>query len=162
MQRIIVDGYNVIHADPQLKQAARSSLEGARDALIGRIKAYMIGRKLQITVVFDGAGGLTDMETVIPGKLQIIYGTTRQNADQLIIDTLQSSDNPRQFIVVTSDRADIGRAAGQMGAEVIDSPGFLDRIEPKRQSSSQTDDEDVDVDYWLDRFSKRQEENGEE
>jgi predicted RNA-binding protein with PIN domain len=156
MQRIIVDGYNVIYADVRLKRTARNDLRKARRELIRLLAQYLERKSLQVTVVFDGRGGLTDVDVEIPGKLQVLYSCAGQTADELIIEILQSSSNPRQYIVATSDMADIGRSANAMGAEVLDARAFLARIEAKTPKSEyESGDETVeDVDYWLERFTE--------
>lgn len=168
MQKIIVDGYNVIHADEHLKRTAARDLERARGLLIELVTAYLKSRGVQVTLVFDGAGGLTDVEPVVPGKLQVLFSSTRQTADELILKTLADSQNPREYIVVTSDMTDIGRSARGMGSEVLSSRGFLDRIGEKagkRERSSSKEGKDVepemqDVDFWLSQFGEKPHNDG--
>jgi ribosomal protection tetracycline resistance protein len=158
-QKIIVDGYNVIHADEKLKRLAGRDLNQARRALLEMIKAYLQSKSLQVTVVFDGRGGLTDADAVLPEKLQVLFSASGRSADTLIIEILKSSANPREYIVVSSDRADIGRAAGGLGARVLASAEFLQRIDstPPAQSDRPAEKPVVgeeDVDYWLDLFTE--------
>jgi len=165
MQKFIVDGYNVIHADPQLKRILRSDLEAARRRLVRRLTLYLETKNVSLTVVFDGHGGITDVEVEIPGRLQLMYSPTGQSADDLILEILESSTNPREYVVVTSDMADIGRAARSLGADVLPSAEFLSRIElnqresagpPQTENVGDADDVD-DVDYWLKRFGGEEE-----
>ena len=158
MQKIIIDGYNVIHADPRLqKKLAGGGLERAREGLLARIRAYLEERDVSVTVVFDGRGGLSVAEAIVPGRLQVVYSASGQTADEVIVESLHRAANPREFIVVTSDMADIGRSVRAIGAEVMLSPAFLARI--KRAKPGQTgapapQDPEVDVDYWLEQFGK--------
>ncbi|MCK4773442.1 MAG: NYN domain-containing protein [Candidatus Krumholzibacteria bacterium] len=154
MQKIIVDGYNVIHADERLKRLVRQDLLEARRKLVERLARYLERKNLQTTVVFDGRGGLTDVDVEIPGKLQVLFSASGQTADDLIIEILETSSNAREYIVATSDMADIGRTARAMGAQVVESRAFLARIDQKkRQIEENAPDEIVeDVDYWLERF----------
>lgn len=158
MQKIIVDGYNVIHADPRLqKKMAAGGTERAREGLIARIRAYIAARDVRVTVVFDGRGGLTDAEPVVPGRLQVIYSARGQSADDVIVETLHAASNPREFIVVTSDMADIGRSVSALGAKVMPSPAFLDRMRRTARGAPEAPapaDPEVDVDYWLEQFRK--------
>jgi len=159
MQKIIIDGYNVIHADERLKRTAARNLQQAREHLIAMLERYLSDRKLQVTVVFDGRGRLADMESVIPGRLQVVYSSSPGTADELIVSTLEESDNPRAFIVVTSDRTDIGRTARAMGAEVIASEEFLERLRggpraPKVGKPEKPAADDADTEYWLKKFSR--------
>ena len=162
MQRMIIDGYNVIHADERLKKAARADLLGARRRLVRRLASYLATKNLQVTLVFDGRGGITDVDVEIPGKLQVLFSSAGQTADELIIGMLESSSNARKYIVVTSDMADIGRAASAMGANVLSSTRFLERIEPRSTSGTKErgDTEDEGVDYWLRKFGEGDESDG--
>jgi predicted RNA-binding protein with PIN domain len=157
MQKIIVDGYNVVHADERLKRELRVDLHSARRELIGRFAAYLREKNLQITLVFDGRGGLTDVDVEIPGKLQVLYSSSGQSADDLILEILEKSANPRQYIVVTSDMTDIGRNARSLGASVVASSEFLDRMRPKKQQGPAAPDsgETEDIEYWMDQFGQK-------
>ena len=158
MQKMIVDGYNVLHADPDLKQMIRRDLQEARRILVRRLTEYLGDRRVQVTLVFDGRGGLTDVDVEIPGKLQVLYSAAGQTADEVIVGILERSDSPRRFIVVTSDMADIGRTARAMGAGLLSSRDFLTRIQPAAAPDEPADGETpVDLDYWLKQFGQEEE-----
>ncbi len=157
-QKVLIDGYNVIYADKQLKKLAGVDLKRARDALIERLKTYLRSKSLHLTVVFDGRGGLTDADSVLPEKLQVLFSASGYSADNLIIEILRDSLNPREFIIVSSDLADIGRTASGMGAQVVASGEFLQRIGRKQNFSPNDREEkpspnEEDTDYWLNLFS---------
>lgn len=160
-QRIIIDGYNVIYTDDGLRRIACRDLERARDGLVDRLRSYAAGRRIRLTLVFDGRGGLTDAEILIPGKLQVLFSDAGRTADDVIVDMVSHSGNPRQFVVVTSD-AEIGGHLRPLGCDVIGSKRFLDRIAAggaarEEAGGAETEDEhapDVgDTDYWLGRFA---------
>jgi predicted RNA-binding protein with PIN domain len=158
MQNVIVDGYNVIHADDRLKKTVKRDLQAARQQLTNRIARYLERKNLQVTLVFDGRGGLTDVDIQIPGKLQILFSSSGQTADEVIMEMLYASSNPRKYTVVTSDMADIGRAARASGAQLLSSREFLDRIRVKPGEAQTRQEEDTpveDIDYWLKKFEKR-------
>ncbi|MFQ5511689.1 MAG: NYN domain-containing protein [Candidatus Krumholzibacteriia bacterium] len=164
-QSVIVDGYNVIYTDERLRRTACKDLERARDGLVEKLESYLSGRKLKITVVFDGRGGMASAEAVIPGKLQVVYSAGSETADEVIVETLRKATNPAAHIVVTSDMADIGRAARALGCQVIGSKRFLDRMEAdgKRvRSAGAGPAVDLgDTDYWLEKFAADGETEGE-
>ncbi|HER19796.1 MAG TPA: hypothetical protein ENO14_01985 [Chromatiales bacterium] len=170
MQKIIIDGYNVIHADADLRRNAARAMEDARRALLERVRAYLADRQVQVTVVFDGAGGLVDAEALVPGRLQVLYSARGQSADEVIVATLESHPNPRQYIVVTSDMADIGRRVRAIGAVVMASDEFLERMGtsgtsngdtgPGGRRSEKPDPAGEDIDYWLRQFGAGGEKSG--
>src|SRR5262245_1575613 len=55
MEKILIDGYNLLYKDGALKEMAERSLEEARELLLDSISAYRTGA-MEILVVFDGAG----------------------------------------------------------------------------------------------------------
>src|SRR5260370_341171 len=66
MERLIVDGYNIIHAWPSLKRLLGVSLEAARDKLVERLSVYALVTGPDVTLAFeviaprpgdDGPGG---------------------------------------------------------------------------------------------------------
>ncbi|MFH1755114.1 MAG: NYN domain-containing protein [Candidatus Latescibacterota bacterium] len=156
-QKIIIDGYNMIHADPELKRYMENDMNRARGELIDRLKMYLSDKAVRITVVFDGQGGLTDVEMVLPAKLQVMFSPFGQTADELIVGTLQNAANPREYIIVTSDSMDIGREASSLGATVESSAAFLERIDRNPTGASQQEEKpkanEVDTEYWLRVFS---------
>ncbi len=157
-QRIVVDGYNVIYADDALRKMALKEMERARREFLRKIEAYIADKELRVTVVFDGRGGLTDAEALVPGKLQVIYSARHQSADDLIVSMIGTSDNPRSYIVVTSDRAHIRPAVAELGCRVIGAKTFLNRISGRVRLAPQGGDEEKpqpgaeDLDFWLGRF----------
>jgi predicted RNA-binding protein with PIN domain len=158
-QRVIIDGYNVIYTDDRLRRVAIKDIERAREHFVRQVKSYLASRQLRVTIVFDGRGGLTDAESVIPGKLQVLYSPTGQTADEVIVGMVTRSGNPRQFIVVTSDQADIGSRLRPLGSRIIRSKRFLERM-AATQREEREDEADPgkevfgDTDYWLRRFEE--------
>jgi predicted RNA-binding protein with PIN domain len=157
-QKIIVDGYNVIYADDSLRRHAIRDMERARRSFLGRVKSYIAGRNVQVTVVFDGRGGIADAETVVPGKLQIIYSARGQTADDLIIHMVSEAGAPQAYLVVTSDKAHIRPAVSRLGCQVIGAMSFLKRLEgavnakKERGQNEKPRIESDDIDYWLGEF----------
>lgn len=158
MQRIIIDGYNVIHADPELRRSLDRDVEAARDALLERLREYVLRRQVRATVVFDGRGGLIDVSAAVPGRLQVVYTPTGQSADDFIVETVLAA-RASSYIVVTSDMADIGRRLRSQGAQIMPSDRFLERLRrasPQIAPDAATDEADEagpgDVDYWMEQF----------
>ena len=103
MAELILDGYNVIHKIPSLRNHLKRSLEEARKALanfiITRASSY---DKSSISIVFDGRDGIINTGSVLSG-IKCIYTKTRQEADDLIISLIRNSPNPRNITVISDD-----------------------------------------------------------
>lgn len=158
-QQIIIDGYNVIYTDNDLRRIACTNLEAARKELIVLLGRYLESRDLLATLVFDGRGGITESEVVIPGKLQVLFSSRGQTADDVIVKTVLESGAPRRYLVVTSDQADIGSRLRPAGSQLMGSKRFLDRVTRRRRgkkSVAGTEEEAPpnlgDTDYWLKQF----------
>lgn len=159
-QKIVVDGYNVIYADDSLRRHALRDMERARREFLERIKTYLKEKQVQVTVVFDGRGGIADSETIVPGKLHVVYSARNQTADDLIISMISRSSNPQAFLVATSDKAHIRPAVAKLGCSVIGAMGFLKRISqggsagPGKEIDEKPKADGADIDYWLSEFEK--------
>jgi len=130
MERVIVDGYNVIHAWPQLKWIlSDASLEAARDKLIDRLSVFAMVAGADVTVVFDAhhSAVRTNSEEVVEG-VRVVFTRKGHSADHVIeriaYDASQSGD---MITVATSDRFQRDLVRG-MGGAVISAEEFERRV----------------------------------
>jgi predicted RNA-binding protein with PIN domain len=121
MERVIVDGYNVIHAWPQLKRLlGDASLEAARDKLIDRLSVFGMVAGANVTVVFDAhhSAVRTNSEEVVEG-VRVVFTRKGHSADHLIeriaYDASQTGD---MITVATSDRFQRDLVRGMGGAVI--------------------------------------------
>ena len=94
-QKIIIDGYNLMHADPEIKNLIEQDLEKARGELIDLLEKYLRTRQVQMTLVFDGRGRMMDAESRRLGVFQIVFSPSYQSADEFIITSVREAANPR-------------------------------------------------------------------
>ncbi len=103
-ETVIVDGYNVIFAWDDLKQAALTDPEAARTALMQRLSNYSAFTKNKVVLVFDAyrvAGN--------PGKkfdyhnIHVVYTMERELADVYIEKLVAEIGKNEKVRVVTSD-----------------------------------------------------------
>ena len=121
MERVIVDGYNVVHAWPQLKRLlGEASLEAARDKLIERLSVFGMVVGADITVVFDAhhSAARTNSEEVVDG-VHVVFTRKGHSADHVIeriaYDASQTGD---AITVATSDRFQRDLVRGMGGAVI--------------------------------------------
>jgi predicted RNA-binding protein with PIN domain len=126
--RIVVDGYNLIHAMPELARLVASDLERARDRLVGKLAVYRSSRHVRVTVVFDGRGAGA-LQTRPPGGVEVVFSRAPQNADAKIKNLVSLAKSPRSWTVVTSDNS-IVRFARDYGAKTIPSAEFAEKLGP--------------------------------
>lgn len=125
--RLIIDGYNLIPAIPELRRVLHRDLEAGREGLIEMLGSYRrnAGGNPRITVVFDGKphhdhsrapGGAEGVEVLF---------SRHEIADDLILRLLK--DRHRGAILVTSDRA-LGEAAAPHASAVVRTGEFRERL----------------------------------
>ena len=127
--KIIVDGYNVIFAWPELKELAHSNLDAACDSLVETLSKYQAVIKGEITVVFDAyrvKGHATEKKTL--GGVKIIYTKEDQTADQYIERLTNSLAKKEKVSVVTNDGPERLITIGH-GCRLISSEYFKTKIE---------------------------------
>jgi predicted RNA-binding protein with PIN domain len=120
VDQLIVDGYNVVHAWPELKDLLRHSLEAARDRLIERLAVYAQVREADVTVVFDAhrtssaANSKEDVEGV-----HVVFTRKGHSADHAIERLVyQLAGGGHPIIVATSDRFQRDLVRGMGGAVI--------------------------------------------
>ncbi|MFO7160115.1 MAG: TetM/TetW/TetO/TetS family tetracycline resistance ribosomal protection protein [[Clostridium] cellulosi] len=112
---LLVDGYNIIHAWPELKDLADENMDGARMKLIETLSNYQGYRKCQIIVVFDAYRVERHVEEAIDfNNIHIIYTREAQTADQYIERFSHNNKKKYSITVATSDALEqlIVRGAG--------------------------------------------------
>jgi predicted RNA-binding protein with PIN domain len=121
MERVIVDGYNVIHAWPELKRLlAGASLEAARDRLIERLSVFGMVVGADLTVVFDAhhSTARTNSEETVEG-VRVLFTRKGHSADHAIERIAYEASQAGDMITVaTSDRFQRDLVRGMGGAVI--------------------------------------------
>lgn len=101
---LLVDGYNVLFAWPELSALAKDNLEGARAKLLDALSNYQGIRKGKIIVVFDAyrvEGRRESMETY--HNLFVVFTSEAQTADLYIEKFAHQNQGKYHITVATSD-----------------------------------------------------------
>jgi uncharacterized protein len=121
VQRLIVDGYNVIHAWQSLKRLmSTASLEAARDELVRRLAVLGMISGEELTVVFDAhhSKAMSNSEETIDG-VRVIFTRKGHSADHSIERlAYQASQAGAVITVATSDRFQRDLVRGMGGAVI--------------------------------------------
>ncbi len=118
--RWLVDGYNVIRRDADLRSAEAAGLESGRAALLHAIVPIARRSPDHFTVVFDGAPSRA--VPAPPGRLEVIFSRPPQKADDVLARLAREAG--AGSAVVTDDRA-VADAARRAGCAVVGSEAFL-------------------------------------
>ncbi|TME53564.1 MAG: NYN domain-containing protein [Chloroflexi bacterium] len=121
VERLIVDGYNVIHAWPSLKRLlSEASLEAARDKLVERVGVLGMISGESVTVVFDAhhSYAMANSEETVEG-VRVVFTRRGHSADHAIERIAYAASNTGDIITVaTSDRFQRDLVRGMGGAVI--------------------------------------------
>lgn len=121
MERVIVDGYNVAHAWPELKRLlSGASLEAARDRLVERLSVFGMVAGADVTVVFDAhhSAARSNSEQMVDG-VRVIFTRKGHSADHIIERMAYEASAAGDVITVaTSDRFQRDLVRGMGGAVI--------------------------------------------
>jgi predicted RNA-binding protein with PIN domain len=121
--KLIVDGYNVIHAWPSLKRLLDVSLEAARDKLVERLSVFGLVTGTDVTVVFDAhhSNARSNSEQSVEG-VKVVFTRKGHSADHAIERIAYGATAAGDAVTVaTSDRFQSDLVRG-MGGAVISAP----------------------------------------
>src|SRR5512145_36926 len=119
--RWLIDGYNVIRRDPDLRAHEAAGLQAGRAALLALLARVAARLSDEFTVVFDGArltGGAPSA-----GRVQVLFSRPPETADDVLrrlAATLREG-----AVVVTSDRA-VRDSARRAGAVALTAEAFVE------------------------------------
>jgi predicted RNA-binding protein with PIN domain len=144
VRHIIVDGYNVIRADPRLQSFERTSLELARETLARTLASSPRLVNDDIVVVFDGRfGSRSHVHAQRMGRVQLVYSARGQTADDVIVQQARALGPHGRVIVVTND-VEVREHCRAEGCGVTSSENLLSQIpgRPRVREAPQSDDRD--------------------
>lgn len=153
----LVDGYNLIFT--ALKTP--STLQAKRENAIQVLSELLAHLNLPILVIFDGAR-LADEESGYQyfEKFNAFFSPKGQSADDCIIEHVSICKNPKELVVVSSDKA-LCAHCKSFGASSQSPKAFLLSLEKrhtkkKRESQSREyDDTDANIERLKKVFEKR-------
>jgi predicted RNA-binding protein with PIN domain len=140
--RLLIDGYNLIHAAGILgpRRSDGRGLERSRAALAQFISGLLrANEKSSAVVVFDAAGAPPGLpsEMFVHG-VYVRFARGYSSADELIEELINADTSPRRLTVVSSDHR-IQRAARRRRATAVDSDTWYDHV-ARRSHADDADD----------------------
>ena len=142
--RWLIDGYNLIRRDPDLRAREAESLEAGRRALLHLIARTARAPQDEFTVVFDGARLSGGPPT--GGRVRVVFSRPPLTADDELMRLARQLRNGA--VVVSSDRK-VQDAARRAGSAVLTAEQFLEALDVPETSSKADapgtkDDSDVE------------------
>jgi predicted RNA-binding protein with PIN domain len=119
---LIVDGYNVT------KTAwPNSPLQSQRQRLVTALGALVAQRRIEVTVVFDGAELSGPVRLNSPRGVRVRFSPAGVIADEVIRQLVRAEPSGRPVVVVSSDR-EVAESIVSMSARALSSSSLIARI----------------------------------
>lgn len=146
----IIDAYNFIHKTPSLESALDQDLRSARDALILHCNRLIEKRGdiTRIILVFDGRSEFHNLPQPQIPKIDIIFSSTYETADEKIIEVLQSFSHKKNITRVVSDDNFVrnqARAYRVSGISIQEFHEFTNPIKKNKNKSSKNDHDKINL-----------------
>ncbi len=126
---LLVDGYNVIYAWPELKDMVEENMDGARIKLLDYLSNYQGIKNNHIIVVFDAyrveGQGIKTMDYY---NIHVVYTKEAQTADHYIERFVNDYNKKYHIIVATSDALEQVIIRGK-GAHLLSAVDLKEEIE---------------------------------
>lgn len=121
---LLVDGYNIIHSWPELKELAKDSLDAARTRLVDIMCNYQGYRKCILILVFDAYKVKDNLGTTYKyHNIYIAYTKEAQTADMYIERATHELASKYNITVATSDALEqlivLGQGAKRISAREL-------------------------------------------
>jgi len=129
MDILLVDGYNIIGAWPELRKLKKTNLSAARDRLIEIMAEYQGFTGYKVIIVFDAYEVKGIQKKYRHYNVEVIYTKENESADERIEKMAIELNNKRtQIHVATSDYTEQWAIFGQ-GALRISARELLTEVE---------------------------------
>lgn len=157
----MIDAYNVIFRDNDLRVVYREDRDLGRKMLLEVVGRYATRKSVQAVVVFDG--GETDegrVQLPSPGNVDTVFV---RDADQYIRRRVSESGRGESSLtVVSSDEGHVAGFSRQRGIRVIRVEEFMRalRVVDRRETKSgekPRGETKAGVEYWMKKFRSREE-----
>jgi len=153
----IIDGNNLIGSSPDLSLEE----EGARQKVVHIVRKFQQNRNNKVIVVFDGEPDGTAHRQELGPKFLVLYPRYGRSADDEIKRILNSYNDFRDVVLITSDR-ELKAFARRLGARTVNSIEFYFKLKReyretgKREETQKRIDtrlSDQEVDQWMKIFN---------
>lgn len=158
---LLVDGYNIIFAWPELKEIAQENMDAARIKLLEALSNYQGIRKCKIIVVFDAYRVKGNREKLLTyNNIYIVYTKEAQTADHYIERFVHDHHRKYRIIVATSDTLEQIIIMGK-GARLLSANELKEEVKRANEAALQAYKEKYKIkpSYLMDELSSDSKEN---
>ncbi len=103
-EHLLIDGYNLVHALPESREALPFGIDAARQKLASSVRLIHDFEGIRTTIVFDGKGDDISIERP-SGQLTFsyLYSPAAMTADAVIEQLVRASPTPQRITVASDD-----------------------------------------------------------
>src|SRR5512139_4040237 len=157
MQKLLIDGHNLIGQTPGLSLADPND----EQKLIVMLRQYAARKNARIIVVFGSGNPGGRSKELSGGNVTALFAGSHTNADRILMERIRELKQPGDWVVVSSDR-EVQQAAQQRRMNVWSSAEFARKIgaPPQRDASAEPPTAkdsgltQAEVDEWLRLFKQ--------
>lgn len=138
---LIIDGYNVINAWPELRQISTKDLDSARNKLIDMMAEYQTFKGINIIIVFDAymVKKSREKNQKLMG-VEIVFTKEKESADGYIERRIMDLTKRSRVVVATNDRLEQQIVLGGGATRVSVRELILDYQQAKTNIRKKTND----------------------
>ncbi len=137
---MVIDGYNVMNALPELRAITKVDFDGAREKLIEMMAEYRSYLGIDMVIVFDAHLATRSREhTEMIKGIKIVFTKEKMTADSYIEKVISEMTANRQVIVVTNDWTEQLMVLGSGASRVSVRELQMDLMEARRRINETTD-----------------------
>lgn len=154
---LLVDGYNIIYAWPELKELIDENMDGAKMRLLDLLSNYQWIKGCKIIVVFDAYRVEGHREEIIDYyNIHVVYTREAQTADEYIEKFAHDNKKKYHITVATSDGLQQMIVRGEGGALLSAKDLKTEIIEAnKRLQEEYEEKKAMNRNYLMDSLSKK-------
>ncbi len=146
---LVVDGYNIIYAWPQLENLKLENLSHARDKLLDYLTEYSALTGCKVILVFDAHQvPLNARFSEVINGVEVIYSREGETADSVIEKMVSSLTKKGKVFVATSDGDEQFVVFGQ-GAYRVTPQELWDRLQKLKKETQEKTCSSSPVDNYL-------------
>ncbi len=152
----LIDGNNVIRANPDWNRLFIDNPENAKNYFVQKVVDYFKDKKNQATIFFDGFSFVYSFSKV-SNNVSIKHAKNK-TADETILITIEKSKNPKNLVIVTND-VPLSSKAKLYQCRLISSDEFINMLASKNVKSKDKPEElsKSEYEYWLRIFRENEE-----
>ena len=130
---LLVDGYNILHEWPGLREYLESDFDHARTILIDKLTEFRTFIDAQIIIVFDAykvKGGKRSVQKI--GGLYVVFTREAETADEYIEEVARKKC-PQDRVTIASSDGPVQMIGFKEGALILSSRDFIEYVENSRK-----------------------------